>query len=225
MNFKYRRAGPHLEEAYTALGIDSKKTAQGGPNVPIGWNHKKQTKHDGITYEPTQAQFFTIVNVEDGVLVGWYKYGPFHTGQQQVPKVTVLPKLKDWADIAFLKWKSQAEKHNKPLNNLKYIFSAMVANSQSNAVLGRALGHGKDFDDDEHCSEIEGWERKKEWGLNTDEGKVLLASPNGRDAALTLIKHKGTFGVGTRIDRVAVWCSKKNDWELNWVFFVNHNPL
>jgi hypothetical protein len=101
----------------------------------------------------------------------------------------------------------------------------MVANSQSNAVLGRALGHGKDFDDDEHCSGIEGWEKKKEWGMNTNEGKVLLASPNGRGAALTLIKHKGTFGVGTRIDRVAVWCSKKNVLELNWVFFVNHNPL
>lgn len=103
----------------------------------------------------------------------------------------MLPKLKNWANIAFLKYAYQASQREKPLSDLKYIFSAMVANSLSNAVLGKALQLGKVFDDEQHCPGIEGWGKMKAWAMDTDEGKALLASPKVRDSALLLITHKG----------------------------------
>lgn len=86
--------------------------------------------------------------------------------------------------------------------------------------MGRALGLKGNFDDDEHCDGML-WGHKREFGMDGDAGKALLASPNGRGAALLLGTHKAAFGEKKTIEKVTVWCVKvKGAYELNWMFHV-----
>lgn len=45
-----------------------------------------------------------VINPRDGVILSLSSYAPWHMAQQQVPPVTVLPKLKAYSDITFLQW-------------------------------------------------------------------------------------------------------------------------
>ena len=67
------------------------------------------------------------------------------------------------------------------------------------------------------CSQIP-WDKKATFDASSDEGKALLASPNGRGAALMLITHKSTFGANRYIDQVTVWCEES---QLNFMFRVH----
>lgn len=58
--------------------------------------------------------------------------------------------------------------------------------------------------------------------MESDEGKVLLASENGRGAALLLIQHKKEFGSTTSIEGVTFWCSGRSG-PLNLMFHVKHS--
>jgi hypothetical protein len=67
-------------------------------------------------------------------MIAWVKYGAAHTGRMRSPPVTVLPKLKNWSDIAFLSWKSRGGG-----SGLRYVLSMMIANTQFPGIIGRAL--------------------------------------------------------------------------------------
>jgi len=49
------------------------------------------------------------------------------------------------------------------------------------------------------------WPGRKEYSMNTNEGKAILGSPNGRGVALLLIQHKAQLGERTTIEKVAVF--------------------
>ena len=81
-----------------------------------GVNHNKETEHDNVKYsvrlgtspisgasslitmtQPTAAEFWTAMNVEEGVLIAWHKYTAAYKGPHQDPPVTSnFPKLKSW---------------------------------------------------------------------------------------------------------------------------------
>jgi hypothetical protein len=72
------------------------------------------------------------------------------------------------------------------------------------------------FNELEDC-ETYNWANKATFQTTSDEGKAILASPNGRGAALLLTTHKSTFGQRAFIWQINIWC--END-ELNWLFNV-----
>jgi hypothetical protein len=49
-----------------------------------------------IARQVTEAHFWTIASVEQGLLVGWHKFGPKWSGSFMKLPVTVLPNLKNW---------------------------------------------------------------------------------------------------------------------------------
>lgn len=143
--------GPNVTDALTAFGVDTRKANEGGKSFVFRYRHTKETKHGEVTYfvsficillhvqviltiiQPTNAHFHTIVNADDGVLIAWYKYSPKYSpkykGAEQNPPVTVLPKLKNWCDIAFLAFKHHATTRNTDIFKLRYIFSAPIHNA------------------------------------------------------------------------------------------------
>jgi hypothetical protein len=167
-----------------------------------------------------------VLNVDQGVIVGWYKYGPRYEGRSKVPPVTVLPKLGRWSDVAFLQWKEQARLRNKDVSNLRYIFSSDVSNTESHGILARALQSNPESlsapswaPNEDNCEEMY-WEDRKVFTMDNARGKALLASPNGLGAAYMLIQHKSTFGEKTTIESVTVWCSDEDTNLLNFLFIV-----
>ncbi|PSN68562.1 hypothetical protein BS50DRAFT_461962, partial [Corynespora cassiicola Philippines] len=152
------------------------------------------------------ASFRTIINAKDGIIVGWYKYGPRYSGARRNPPVYTLPRLKNWHDISFLAWKDQVERRGKPMRGLRYIFSAPIANDQTRSIALHAMFPDGSVDEiEDACPMMLVWRNRRTFLHGTDEFKALLGSPNGRGAALILITHKGAFGPKTRISSVSLF--------------------
>ncbi|KAH7117562.1 hypothetical protein B0J11DRAFT_591861 [Dendryphion nanum] len=215
--------GPDLGTELKRLKINRRPDDQGGPMVATGWSHSRETIHDGITYpastlqqDKTRAYYSTIYNVDDGLLVGWKKYGPDYMGQKQDPPVTILPKLKRWSDVVFADWMRLAKVRSKDPANLKYIMSAGIVNGETIAMLQR-IYNVHDFD--KRCQDFQ---HSRPMAMGMPEAKALLSSPNGRGAALLLIQHKAVFGDYTGIKTVWFWCSGyPGYWDLNLMFEVD----
>lgn len=163
--------------------------------------------------------FRTLINVDQGVVIAWFKFGPAFTGLEQDPPVTTIPRLKNWADIAFLDWQRIAKERDQPVNRLRYIFSSNVENSHTKDAIRRILGErlGKDT-----CGDYL-WTTGRREFFPKDEGyKALLASPNGRGAALMLITHKAVFGERRMIGSIHLWCERE-DGKISLLFAVNEH--
>lgn len=229
-------AGPGLQHMTRALNINWRRDDEGGPVVPAAWKHTTQTVHDGVTYpvgqalpyigppsyshlQATNAVFSSLINVDDGVLVGWQKFGPAYMARMyQIPTV---PRLKNWGEVVFLDWMEVARRRQKDISNIKYIVSADIANAETGQILQRILGVN---DVKANCRRFYRWNRRREFNMDTEEGRALLSSPNGRGAAIFLIMHKNTFGEKTTISKVTVWCGYVSSYEVHMMFTVQKQP-
>ncbi|KAF2686368.1 hypothetical protein K458DRAFT_387377 [Lentithecium fluviatile CBS 122367] len=195
--------GPDLDVPLQSLIIDPKMVSEEGKTILVRWKHYRATTHDEVDYSPTRAQFRTLFNVNQGVIIAWNEFGPKHMGSQQHPPVTTLPQLRNRADIVFLNWQCIVQERHQSLGRLRYIFSADVENSHTKDAIARLLGERLDGT---ACQRYL-WDNRKKF-LPEDEGyRSLRASPNGRGAALLLITHKATFGQRKMIESVQLWCA------------------
>lgn len=98
-----------------------------------------------------------------------------------------------------------------PFPPFKYFFAASIINRKTQGVISYALAPPdkragvKPFEDRE-CRSY-GWQNRKYWAIDTDEGKAFLGSENGRGFGYRLAQHKFTFGDRTEITGVTFWCS------------------
>jgi hypothetical protein len=186
--------------------------------------HTRTHNRDGVLYRQTEARYRTIINAEQGVIIGWHKFSPKFSGEQLNPPVTILPGLRQWSDVAFLCWKEHCKARKANIRNLNYILSAEVFNYEASAVMANVLDVDK-FHSDSHCAVAE--EFDLDWPgltftMSTREGKALLATSNGHGAAFLLIQHKSTFGEKATIDTVTMYCDDTN--AVNLLFHVNRDP-
>ncbi|KAF2662597.1 hypothetical protein K491DRAFT_686477 [Lophiostoma macrostomum CBS 122681] len=222
--------GPEIDDAMRSLGIRYDEFDDDGPNYVTGWYHSKQTMHNNVVYPPTQARFRTIVNPEGGLIVGWLKYGLKFMGANLNPRVTQIPEFKNWADVAHLSWEIMCRMVGRDARNLRYIVSADIYNSETEALIAHSLQSTWTDDwKDTMCKRWE-WKNKVEWDSSSEQFEVLLASPNGRGAAFMLIQHKSFYGEKRTIDKVTFWCTYTPDdddeeeegiWNLQLMFHVS----
>ncbi len=132
------------------------------------------------------------------------------------PPVTTLPKLKNWHDVAFLQWQKVAQQEQKDVRNLRYIISSDILNTDTVGLLERATG----LSFPEHCEMISPT-KKRVFQVNEEAYSALIASPNGRGAALILITHKHVFGEHAIIESVTAWCDEGG--HINLMFTVGHD--
>lgn len=145
------------------------------------------------------------------MILGWWKYSPAHQAKEQKPPLEPtdpLPDLKRWSDVAYLVWAAECQKKGKDVSSLRYVFSSPVENAETRGIIARAM-------DTAHEPPL--WPGRKEYTMDSDEGKAILGSPNGRGAALLLIQHKATMGETTTIEKVAVFGEGE---DTNLLFYV-----
>lgn len=145
------------------------------------------------------------------MILGWWKYSPFSQASEQKPPLDPsdpLPDLKRWSDVAYMVWAAECLKKSEPVSNLRYIFSSPVENAESQGNIARAM---------KTTMKSPLWPGRKEYSMDRDEGKAILASPNGRGAALLLIQHKVQLGERITIEKAAVF---REGEETNLLFYV-----
>src|ERR1700761_7427769 len=146
--------------------------------------------------QPTEAQFYNTYNVHDGLLCAWSNYGPaYQTRKQSNP---VLPNLKQWSDVVFLEWQNQAGGTGGTIPAPKNVLRISILNTDTLNLIDQVM---RNLPDTERPPGQASWGVRlppwpgKTFSINSDAGKVLLASPNGRGTAWFLIQHKEKFGV------------------------------
>jgi hypothetical protein len=55
--------------------------------------------------------------------------------------------------------------------------------------------------------------------MDTDIGKALLGSPNGRGIGYLLVQHKSTFGTTATVNKVTFYCTR-DVGEMNMIFHI-----
>ncbi|KAF2016664.1 hypothetical protein BU24DRAFT_451148 [Aaosphaeria arxii CBS 175.79] len=187
----------------SAIGASSRRQHEGGPNWLHGWEHTTETVHDGVTYPSTAGMYCTIMNVDDGVMIGWSRWAPSYAGQHmKSPPVYTFPKLARWSDMAYIDWVQHANARQKPASNIQYFANLNIINDLTESIIEFVFDSPNLQDD---CASFS-WERRVSYPMDSEEGKALLASPNGNGIAWFLLQHKSTFGERTTVDRVEVWC-------------------
>lgn len=103
------------------------------------------------------------------------------------------------------------------LKNIKYFFTTMIINTETNRHIKRALQTLTPPIED-----AIGWPGH-EFSMDTEAGKALLGSPVGRWAGYFLMQHKRQLGGSKFIDRVRVFKSEKAGSLPYLLFYVDGN--
>lgn len=137
----------------------------------------------------TQADFTNVYNPSQGVIIANFNYGSAYqieefglTGKH--PDI-VPPPLKQWSDVVFLEYQAECQAQGKDMKNLKYIFHIIAQNPDTEYVIEQILGEGNEPPD---------WSERKIYSTDSDEGKAILATPNGNGAAWFLVQHQLQLG-------------------------------
>ncbi|KAI4712764.1 hypothetical protein J4E89_003033 [Alternaria sp. Ai002NY15] len=135
--------------ALKGLQLPWKTDAQEGPNRLTIVVHQdptadisvdKQTyKVDGKEYRASEADYTMTMNLQDGVIIAISRKGPDTAGKEREPplKPEDMPKLHQFSDVGWIKWKAMTEANNLPVNNLRYFLSLGIANTQTISVCER----------------------------------------------------------------------------------------
>ena len=112
---------------------------------------------------------------------------------QRDPQPGELPELRSLSDMLWGGWYrgSQPEDPQTPKNpnvgNIKYLISVQITNTETLSIIQRALGAIK-----KHSVSM--WPGDT-FGLDTDKGKALLGSPNGKRWGYMLTQRKNEAGI------------------------------
>jgi hypothetical protein len=122
-------------------------------------------------------------------------------------KKAAAPDLYKLSDVYFLEWQKQAGSSRR-IKHLKYFLRFHIVNTDTKRIISQATGNN-----------VKVWPGDM-FGIETDEGKALLATPNGIGVAYFLINHKPELGVKT-VERVQVWRQEDDPEWFNMLFYIS----
>ncbi|KAI9691319.1 MAG: hypothetical protein M1820_009740 [Bogoriella megaspora] len=167
----------------------------------------RQSKHS------QQREYSTYTNFQAGAIYVVVSYSPdykFNLARPFPPPYYPDPMLKRWSDVVFLAWQKGAQDAGVQVNSLRYFFEEDITNRASQDVIAEALRRVQSTGSD-----------GQEFTADSNEGKAILATPNGRGKAFFLAQHKEALGRKT-ITRMRVWSSGMIAWRPNYniIYFL-----
>ncbi|KAF3030374.1 hypothetical protein E8E11_000257 [Didymella keratinophila] len=165
--------------------------------------------HFDIDGAPLDQQTYDVGGKTHGATGGLYKFGietstgamsslllrsPAGAAKDLKPQVLKkdLPELQRASDLAWLSWAHFAE----PKNHLKYFFNVAIANEDTQKAIRTVL---------KNTDTAYGPWPGVIFSTDTDEGKVLLGTPNGRRHGYFLAQHKAALGNNMYISKIQVF--------------------
>ena len=127
---------------------------------------------DGTIYPPTNAEYSEIYAPD--FIICETNWGPRIAASEASPPMEgPFPKLERQSDVMFLEYQHKMEDLKKPMTGLKGMLRAHVINTETQAIVARALG-------------MRSWEigKKPSWPgrdfhIDSDEAAAILASTIG----------------------------------------------
>ncbi|KAF1923546.1 uncharacterized protein M421DRAFT_425767 [Didymella exigua CBS 183.55] len=220
-----------VPEAMKALKLDGKPQSESGENVCYRVEHwdpslaengsqipaiNQWYNIDKTEYQATNAHYEFGLNPSGGAIYGYFLDSPVYAAStlwhnnRKPADPAKLPKLRAFSDVLWGYW----NRDNPDVKNIKYFLMMGISNDQTNAIIATCLHNKK--------------EALKEWpGVEfdtaSDEGHVLLGSPNGAAFAYFLMQHKAELG-NKIIGKVTVFRAEIDDdlafMDPNLVFHV-----
>lgn len=114
-----------------------------GSQVPGKFQRSSAARDQKLTLQATGGAFTLVIDPEQGLMIPTSSYGPASYVEERRgpakdwPKNAPLPKLRNWADVAFLTWL----KYTAPANRkkLRYVANMNAINQETTAVVSEAL--------------------------------------------------------------------------------------
>lgn len=214
-----------LSKSLKALGIDDKMKEEGGHNVHVCHKHGTTRVIEDFVFpvrscletlsvtpalikrQKTNALFSQICNPTDGVLIADSNFSPRHAGRLEGLPVTDLQPLQHWSDVAFLQYMSSCpEPTSQPLT-LKYVFRATIQNVPTYSILNKILTkHNR--------GAYETWPGMT-FGIDSEEAREILGTPNGSGVAWLLIQHTEQLSC-RQIEKVTIFCAENEHDLYRW---------
>ena len=190
-------------------------------NLRVENNHDTNVRVDKRNWRKTDAIYENYFSTggQNTAIFASQNWSPDFWGSLNDPPVTgdnVIP-LKRWSDVIFLNYQSLMVGRGKDaMHRLKYIFRMRVNNKKSVKIMEGILGGGS------LRESIKAWPGVY-YGMETDDGRALLGTPNGLGVAWLLIQHKKQLGrktvAGVRLYR------NKDDNLASLCFYLKDVPL
>lgn len=169
------------------------------PGVPVSRSQSGMSKHANLyVFQRTLAHTLSDLSVSEGLFIAYDILSPSAMVQARDNKA--IPPLHRWSDVAFLQWLEVANGKSTNPADLKYIMMRSVVNRQTLNVVFAALSRtGNQLDDYPGST----------FATNTDEGKALLGTPNGKQRFFLLtLCSRGTQG----ILNLSFWTCYGSNW-------------
>ncbi|UPX17846.1 uncharacterized protein EKO05_0008173 [Ascochyta rabiei] len=168
-----------------------------------------QTYNAGATYHATGGYYRFGIDTSNGSILGLDRLAPEKAAQERKPLVGKdgLPALQRYSDVVWLFWARQAASRDK----LKYFFTVAITNEQTQRAIRRAF---------KNANKKYGPWPGATFGTDSDKGKVLLGSPNGRAHGYSLAQHKPQLGGNMYISKIQVFHGETEPFIPNIVLHV-----
>ncbi|KAF2713396.1 hypothetical protein K504DRAFT_498213 [Pleomassaria siparia CBS 279.74] len=177
---------------------------------------------DSKTYRMTGAFNQVTVDHKTGAMYATFMSSPreaakktWKLGAGVEPKSEELPQLRMFSDIMWGAWKSDPVSAGSItiIPSVKYYFSIDIQNQETLDVIDLALESVKQYT-------TEKWPGNT-FGMDSEAGKALLGTPNGRVIGYFLAQHKAELGQKT-VTKVTAFTSSEYDTVL--AFYVDDIP-
>ncbi|KAJ8115284.1 hypothetical protein OPT61_g3034 [Boeremia exigua] len=225
-HWQEKRIDPEEEnesEYWSELGFDHVLKDLGLPNLsnddPTKGIKTIFVSHDGYslstpdetykvgdkTYRTTGAFYKFGIETTTGTIFGLDRYSPEAASVNAEPPIQKdgLPELMRFSDIAWLFWD---QLQTKEKHHIQHFFCATILNEETQRAIRRAL--------EKTNQEFSVWPGAL-FKTDTDEGKVLLGSPNGRAFGYFLAQHKAEIGRNLYISEIRVFMGDQSEYSPN----------
>ncbi|KAF2624314.1 hypothetical protein BU25DRAFT_157490 [Macroventuria anomochaeta] len=169
-----------------------------------------QTYNVGATtYHITGGYYKFGIETSTGAIFGLDLLAPVKAATERKPPVPKegLPALQRFSDVAWLFWAKQTARKN----NVRYMFTIAIVNEETQKAIRRAL---------KSTNATYGPWPGATFSTDSDEGKVLLGSPNGRAYGYFLSQHKRELGGNMYISKIQVFHGETKPLIPNMVLHV-----
>ncbi|KAJ4349454.1 uncharacterized protein N0V89_008069 [Didymosphaeria variabile] len=186
-----------------AYGTDIDDALEGLGSDPENWGkisalHANNWVWNDVEYEATGADYQQVVYPVGGILAADVNFSP------AAASYGTRPPLERWSDVAYLQWEAMCAQFSRSVRDLSAILRVHVVNKQSAAWI---IASVKNYDSrmgNAPRARMPTWANRITFGIETEEARVLLGTPNGSGGAFLLNTHKDQLGL-KRISEVVVW--------------------
>ena len=157
---------------------------------------------------PTGGGYVQYLNTRgEGSIIVYNALSPL--AATSISKAPGVPGLHHWSDVTALVWRNETDRLDRDPRKLRYILHQFVTNSLTTQIVKESLGND---------SEALEWPGVP-FMMDSQEGRAILGSPNGKSILRLLLHHRKLLGRKT-VQRVTYFSQEANGQTFNLLWEI-----